>query len=67
MLASDYKIFVAPGTVHEDIFKTAKTPLWQKAWTERIEPHIGFYKEYMDSNYHINFKLAAYFMHFNCR
>ena len=49
ILTSDYNIFVSPGTAHEDKFRFAKTPLWQKAWTERVEPNFDAYEEYMKS------------------
>ena len=46
MLKSDYKIVVPPGSAQEGSFKFSDVPLWQKAWTERIEPNYDFYDTY---------------------
>ena len=40
---TDFKIALAPGTSYEDAFRYSTNPLWQKAWTERIEPDIETY------------------------
>ena len=37
---SSYKIALASGTMHEEYFKLSKVPTIQKAWAERIEPHL---------------------------
>ena len=43
---TDFKITLMPGTSIEDSFKTSTDPLWQKAWTDRIEPFLDEYKPY---------------------
>ena len=61
MLKSDYKIVVYPGSAYEGSFQFSKDPLWQKAWTERIEPYKSFAAEYISTadgcelQYKINF------------
>lgn len=47
MINSDYKILVMPGTITANAFKNSKDPIWQKAWADRIEPNLDFYKEYL--------------------
>ena len=47
MMNSDYNILVMPGTITEDAFKNSKDPIMQKAWVDRIEPNMDFYKEYL--------------------
>ena len=47
---SDYKVAVMPDSVFEDEIKFSNIPMWQKAWTERVEPNIDFYKEYYEGN-----------------
>ena len=38
---SNYHILVVTGTAYEDTFKTAKEPVWQKAWTDRVQPYLA--------------------------
>ena len=45
VLLSDAKIVVAPDSAHVDKFKYSKDPIWQKAWSERIEPNLDFYRK----------------------
>ena len=51
MLNSNYRIAVYPGTLHEDFFRHSNDPVMKKAWTERIEPYMDFYKEHFASNF----------------
>ena len=46
MLNSDYKIAIYPGTIDEDAFQHSNNPVMKKAWKERIEPYVDFYKEF---------------------
>ena len=46
MMKTDYKIVMAPSSAQEGSFKFSDVPLWQKAWTERIEPNYDFYATY---------------------
>ena len=43
---SDYQIALWPGTALENTFKLSIEPVFQKAWTERIEPYLDFYQKY---------------------
>jgi hypothetical protein len=38
---TNFKIVLTPGSSFSDAFKFSSDPLWQRAWTERIEPHFG--------------------------
>ena len=51
MLTSDYKIFLTPHSAQISSFKYSNIPLWQKAWSERIEPHLDFYEDYINSKH----------------
>jgi hypothetical protein len=39
-----YRLYVNPGTSNEDAFKLSADPVWQRAWTEKIEPYLEEYK-----------------------
>jgi hypothetical protein len=43
---NDYRLYVKPGSAHEDAFKLSTDPDWQKAWTEMIHPFLEEYKNY---------------------
>ena len=47
---SDYKVAVMPDSIFEDEIKFSNIPMWQEAWTERVEPHLDFYMEYYEGN-----------------
>ena len=34
------QIILRPGSTVEDAFKTSSDPIWQAAWTDRIQPHL---------------------------
>ena len=51
MLNSDYKIGVVADTAQMNAFKFSRIPLWQKAWLERMEPNLYFYREYIQGLY----------------
>ena len=37
---TQFRIILPPGTRHEDDFKTSTDPIWQAAWTDRVQPHL---------------------------
>jgi hypothetical protein len=41
---SEYRLYVIPGSAHEDIFKYSTDPIMQEAWTKNIEPYMEEYK-----------------------
>ena len=45
---SDFKIAVKPGTSFVDAFKHSTNPVWQAAWTNRIEPYLNDYNDYFE-------------------
>ena len=45
---SDFKIAVKPGTSFVDAFKHSTNPVWQSAWTNRIQPYLNDYSEYFE-------------------
>ena len=55
LLNSNYKISVYPGTFQEDFFRHSNDPVIKKAWTERIEPYMDFYKEHFAGSVQKNF------------
>ena len=50
---SDFKIALIEGTSMEAAFKLSTDPIWQKAYSERIEPFFDQYAPYYE-----NYKLA---------
>ena len=37
---TQFRIILRPGSTVEDAFKTSSDPIWQAAWTDRIQPHL---------------------------
>ena len=37
---TDFRIILIPGTSQENAFSESLDPIWQKAWKERVEPHL---------------------------
>ena len=37
---TQFRIIFLPGSTAEDAFKTSPDPIWQAAWTDRIQPHL---------------------------
>ncbi len=46
---SDFRIALIPGSSYEDAFKTSTNPLWQRAWTEKLEPYLEEYVPFQRS------------------
>ena len=46
---TQFRIILTPGSFPEDAFKTSLDPVWQTAWTDRVQPHleehVGFSKQ----------------------
>ena len=40
VLNTPFRIIVQPGGIQEDDFKTSRDPIWQAAWTDRVQPYI---------------------------
>ena len=45
---TQFQIILNPGTSMEDAFKTSPDPIWQAAWTDRIEPHLDELTTYLN-------------------
>ena len=45
---SDFKIALIKGTAFEDAFKLSTDPIWQKAYSERIEPYLDQYAPFYE-------------------
>ena len=45
---SDFKIALIKGTAFEDAFKLSTDPIWQKAYSERIEPYFDQYEPFFE-------------------
>jgi hypothetical protein len=43
---TDFRIALLPGTSFMDAFKFSTDPVWQGAFTSRIEPYLDEYEEY---------------------
>jgi len=40
MINTQYRIILAPGTSYVDDFRTSTDPIWQAAWTDRVQPYL---------------------------
>ena len=45
---TQFRIIFLPGSTAEDAFKTSPDPIWQAAWTDRIQPHLEEYVGFTD-------------------
>ena len=45
---TQFRIILRPGSTVEDAFKTSSDPIWQAAWTDRIQPHLEEYVGFTD-------------------
>jgi hypothetical protein len=43
---TDFRIALYPGSSYMDAFKFSTDPVWQGAFTSRIEPYLDEYDEY---------------------
>ena len=55
---SDFKIALNPGTSYEDSFKISTDPVWQAAWTGRIQPYLEEYIPMFGENNTLNFYMT---------
>ena len=46
---SDFKIALIKGTSYDDAFKLSTDPIWQKAYSERIEPFLDQYSPFYEN------------------
>ena len=40
MINTQFRIILAPGTSYVDDFRTSTDPIWQAAWTDRVQPNL---------------------------
>ena len=48
---TQYRMIIMPGTSYEDAFKTSPDPIWQAAWTDRVQPHLEEHVGFFDKDY----------------
>ncbi len=48
VMNTNYKIALVPGTVYEDTFRYASSPVWMEAFKTRVEPYLNEYYNYPD-------------------
>ena len=48
---TNYKIAVDPGSAYQSEFQYSTDPVWKKAWTNRVKPHLDDYKSYYKNGY----------------
>ena len=66
MLNTQFRIILAPGTSYEDAFKTSTDPIWQTAWTDRVQPYLEEHVGFMDADFADKIKkegLSAWYDH----
>ena len=49
MLKTDSKVFVLPYSAKMDYFRYSSVPILQRVYTERIEPNLPFYVDFMEN------------------
>ena len=54
---TNYQIAINPGTSLEDTFKLSTDSTYQKAWSERIEPYLEYYRPY--AGMYLNYKVKC--------
>ena len=67
---TDFRIALTPGTSYEDSFKYSTDPIWQKAYSERIEPYLEEYFPFWERDIEMPLKdrsLALYDNFFSAR
>ena len=47
MLKTDSKMFVEPYSAQMDFFRYSSVPIFQRVYTERIEPNLPFYVDFL--------------------
>ena len=62
MADSEYLIAVWPGTYSQAVFESSIDPVWQKAWTERMEPYMDDYIPYAGKKCSFMNKIAQNFL-----
>ena len=50
MLKTDSKMFVEPYSAQMDFFRYSSVPMLQRVYTERIEPNLPFYVDFLGNN-----------------
>ena len=48
MLKTDFKIFLKPYSFQMDSLRYSSVPILQRAFTERVEPNLQFYVDFLD-------------------
>ena len=48
MLKTDFKIFLRPFSAQMDSLRYSSVPILQRAFTERVEPNLQFYVDFVD-------------------
>ena len=51
VINTQFRIIIAPGTSYEDTFKTSTDPIWQTAWTDRVQPYLEEHVGFMDADF----------------
>ena len=49
MLKTDYKIFLKPYSSQMDSLRYSSVPILKRAFTERVEPNLPFYVDFLKS------------------
>jgi hypothetical protein len=40
MTNTQFRIILMPGSSYQNDFETSPNPIWQAAWTDRVQPHL---------------------------
>jgi hypothetical protein len=48
---TQFRIILVPGSSFQDDFETSPDPIWQVAWTERVQPHLEEHDGFLSQDF----------------
>ena len=51
VINTQFRIILLPNSSYEDDFKTSTDPIWQAAWTDRVQPHLEEHVGFTDADF----------------
>ena len=51
MTNTQFRIILVPGSSFQDDFETSPDPIWQAAWTERVQPHLEEHDGFLSQDF----------------
>ena len=51
MTNTQFRIILVPGSSFQDDFETSPDPIWQAAWTDRVQPHLEEHDGFLSQDF----------------